>query len=277
MYSSRVLDQYFEEIGKETLLSPEEEITLTRNARNGDRESLERLLKANLRFVVSIAKKYQNHGISLEDLISEGNIGLIKAAKRFDETRGFKFISYAVWWIRQSILQAISQQSRLVRLPLNKVDVVTKMRKIYQELEKEYDREPTTAEIAEAMELSKDEIEDTIMAAAKELSMDGISGDEDEASLLDVLPATNVIDPEDSLDEESLHMEVEGALSVLSKREADIIRSYFGLDAEQAMTLEQIGDEYNLTRERIRQIKEKALSKLRHTSRTRILKKYLGE
>ncbi|MBD3274166.1 MAG: sigma-70 family RNA polymerase sigma factor [Candidatus Marinimicrobia bacterium] len=277
MYSSRVLDQYFEEIGKETLLSPEEEITLTRNARNGDRESLERLLKANLRFVVSIAKKYQNHGISLEDLISEGNIGLIKAAKRFDETRGFKFISYAVWWIRQSILQAISQQSRLVRLPLNKVDVVTKMRKIYQELEKEYDREPTTAEIAEAMELSKDEIEDTIMAAAKELSMDGITGDEDEASLLDVLPATNVIDPEDSLDEESLHMEVEGALSVLSKREADIIRSYFGLDSEQAMTLEQIGDEYNLTRERIRQIKEKALSKLRHTSRTRILKKYLGE
>ena len=277
MYSSRVLDQYFEEIGKETLLSPEEEIALTRNARNGDRESLERLLKANLRFVVSIAKKYQNHGISLEDLISEGNIGLIKAAKRFDETRGFKFISYAVWWIRQSILQAISQQSRLVRLPLNKVDVVTKMRKIYQELEKEFDREPTTAEIAEAMELSKSEIEDTIMAAAKELSMDGISGDEDEASLLDVLPSTNVIDPEDSLNEESLHMEVEGALSVLSKREADIIRSYFGLDSEQAMTLEQIGDEYNLTRERIRQIKEKALSKLRHTSRTRILKKYLGE
>src|SRR6056297_3588947 len=218
---TKSLEKYFQEISKIDLITADEEVELARRIREGDQIALNKLVNANLRFVVSAAKQYQGSGLRLSDLINEGNIGLVKAAKRFDETRGFKFISYAVWWIRQSILQAISQQSRLVRLPLNKVDVVTKMRKIYQELEKEFDREPTTAEIAEAMELSKSEIEDTIMAAAKELSMDGISGDEDEASLLDVLPSTNVIDPEDSLNEESLHMEVDRALSLLSKREAD--------------------------------------------------------
>lgn len=276
-FSSRVLDQYFEEIGKEELLSPEEEITLTQLARQGNQEALDRILKSNLRFVVSVAKKYQNHGLSLEDLISEGNVGLIKAAKRFDETRGFKFISYAVWWIRQSILQVISQQSRLVRLPLNKVDAVTKMRKIYQELEHEYDREPTTAEVAEAMELTKDEIEETIMAAEREISVDAPRGKDEESSLLDILPEMNSDEPGDELISESLHHEVERALSTLDDREADIIRLYFGIDCEQPMTLEQIGQEYDLTRERIRQIKEKALQKLRHASRTKILKKYLGE
>jgi len=276
-YSSRALDQYFEEISRENLLKPEEEIALTRQAREGDQQALDRLLKSNLRFVVSVAKKYQNHGLTLEDLISEGNIGLIKAAKRFDETRGFKFISYAVWWIRQSILQAISQQSRLVRLPLNKVDAVTKMRKIYQDLEKEFDREPTTEEIAEAMELTKGEIEETIMAAEREISVDAPRGEDDESSLLEILPETNTIDPEDDLNDESLHHEVERALATLDDREAAIIRLYFGINSDQSMTLEQIGQEYDLTRERIRQIKEKALRKLRHASRTKILKKYLGE
>ncbi len=276
-YSSRVLDQYFEEISKERLLKPEEEIELTLRARENDQQALDKLLRSNLRFVVSVAKKYQNHGLSLEDLISEGNIGLIKAAKRFDETRGFKFISYAVWWIRQSILQAISQQSRLVRLPLNKVDALTRMRKIYQELEKEYDREPTTEEVAEAMAVTKSEIEETIMAAGREISVDVPRGDDDEANLLEILPETDGVNPEDELKEESLHHEIERALSSLENREADIIRLYFGIDTDQPKTLEQIGQEYNLTRERIRQIKEKALRKLRHASRTKILKKYLGE
>ena len=276
-FSSRALDQYFDEIGKEDLLSPQEEITLTKLAREGNQEALDKLLKSNLRFVVSVAKKYQNHGLSLEDLISEGNVGLIKAAKRFDETRGFKFISYAVWWIRQSILQAISQQSRLVRLPLNKVDAVTKMRKIYQELEREYDREPTIEEIAEAMELTKDEIEETIMAAEREISVDAPRGKDDESSLLEILPEMNTEDPGDELNDESLHHELERALSTLDHREAEILRLYFGINCDQARTLEQIGQEYDLTRERIRQIKEKALQKLRHASRTKILKKYLGE
>jgi len=276
-FSNRVLDQYFEEIGKESLLEPEEEISLTLQAREGNQEALDKLLLSNLRFVVSVAKKYQNHGLSLEDLISEGNIGLIKAAKRFDETRGFKFISYAVWWIRQSILQAISQQSRLVRLPLNKIDAVTKMRKIYQDLEKEYDREPTTAEVAEVMEMSKSEIEQTIIAAGRELSMDVPRGEEDDSSLLEILAEPDAINPEDVLKEESLHHEIERALSSLDDREAEILRLYFGIDIEQPRTLEQIGQEFNLTRERIRQIKEKALRKLRHTSQTKLLKKYLGE
>lgn len=274
---SRSLDQYFEEISKESLLTPEEEIALTSRARDGDQDALDKLLKGNLRFVVSVAKKYQNYGLSLEDLISEGNLGLIKAAKRFDETRGFKFISYAVWWIRQSILQAISQQSRMVRLPLNKVDVVTKMRKIYQELEKEYDREPTTAEVAEAMELTKDEIEETIIAAERTISVDAPRGEDADSSLLEVLEETNQEDPQDDLNDESLHHEVERALATLNSREAEIIRLYFGINYDQALTLEQIGNKYDLTRERIRQIKEKALRKLRHASRTKILKKYLGE
>jgi len=276
-HGSRSLDQYFEEISKEELLEPHEEIDLTAAAREGDQESLDRLLKGNLRFVVSVAKKYQNYGLSLEDLISEGNLGLIKAAKRFDETRGFKFISYAVWWIRQSILQAISQQSRIVRLPLNKVDVVTKMRKIYQELEKEFDREPTTEEVAEAMELTKDEIEETIIAAERTISVDAPRGEDDDSNLLEILEETSHGDPQDDLNDESLHHEVERALATLTAREAEIIRLYFGIDNEQALTLEQIGNKYDLTRERIRQIKEKALRKLRHASRTKILKKYLGE
>ncbi|MCF7804863.1 MAG: RNA polymerase sigma factor RpoD/SigA [Candidatus Marinimicrobia bacterium] len=276
-YSSRTLDQYFTEIGNESLLTPEEEITLARLAREGQQEALDKILRSNLRFVVTVAKKYQNHGLSLEDLISEGNIGLIKAAKRFDETRGFKFISYAVWWIRQSILQAISQQSRIVRLPLNKVDAVSKMRKIYQELEKEFDREPTTEEIAEAMELTRDEIEDTIQAAERELSVDEPRGKDDATNLLEILPEMNTDEPGDELIDESLHHEVEEALATLDEREADIIRRYFGIGFDQPLTLEQIGSEYDLTRERIRQIKEKALQKLRHTSRTKILKKYLGE
>lgn len=274
---SRSLDQYFEEISKEELLEPHEEIELTAAAREGDQDALDRLLKGNLRFVVSVAKKYQNYGLSLEDLISEGNLGLIKAAKRFDETRGFKFISYAVWWIRQSILQAISQQSRMVRLPLNKVDAVTKMRKIYQELEKEFDREPTTEEVAEAMELTKDEIEETIIAAERTISVDAPRGEEDDSNLLEILEETSHGDPQDDLNDESLHHEVERALATLTTREAEIIRLYFGIDREQALTLEQIGNKYDLTRERIRQIKEKALRKLRHASRTKILKKYLGE
>ncbi len=274
---SRSLDQYFEEISKEDLLEPEQEIELTAAARAGNQDALDQLLKGNLRFVVSVAKKYQNYGLSLEDLISEGNLGLIKAAKRFDETRGFKFISYAVWWIRQSILQAISQQSRIVRLPLNKVDVVTKMRKIYQELEKEYDREPTTEEVAEAMELTKDEIEETIIAAERTVSVDAPRGDDEDSSLLEILEETSHGDPQDDLNDESLHHEVERALATLTSREAEIIRLYFGIDRDQALTLEQIGNKYDLTRERIRQIKEKALRKLRHASRTKILKKYLGE
>lgn len=276
-YKSRTLDQYFEEIGREVLLSPEEEIELTRLSRDGDQDALDRLLRSNLRFVVSVAKKYQNYGLSLEDLISEGNIGLIKAAKRFDETRGFKFISYAVWWIRQSILQAISQKSRLVRLPLNKVDMVTRMRKIYQELEKEFDREPTPEEVAEAMETTRDEIIEALQVAERELSMDVTRGEEDDTSLLELLPETGTKQPDTELHDLSLHQEVEDVLETLDSRESEILRRYFGIGYEQAMTLEQIGHEYDLTRERIRQIKEKALKKLRHASRTRFLKKYLGE
>jgi len=276
-YKSRTLDQYFEEIGREVLLSPEEEIELTRLSRDGDQDALDRLLRSNLRFVVSVAKKYQNYGLSLEDLISEGNIGLIKAAKRFDETRGFKFISYAVWWIRQSILQAISQKSRLVRLPLNKVDMVTRMRKIYQELEKEFDREPTPEEVAEAMETTRDEIIEALQVAERELSMDVTRGEEDDTSLLELLPETGTKQPDTELHDLSLHQEVVDVLETLDRRESEILRRYFGIGYDQAMTLEQIGHEYDLTRERIRQIKEKALKKLRHASRTRFLKKYLGE
>jgi RNA polymerase primary sigma factor len=273
---SQSLDKYLQEIGKVDLLTPDEEVTLAQKIRDGDQQALERLTKANLRFVVSVAKQYQNQGLSLGDLINEGNLGLIKAAQRFDETRGFKFISYAVWWIRQSILQALAEQSRIVRLPLNRVGSLNKISKTFSELEQRFEREPSPEELAEVLEISSSEVVDTMKISGRHVSMDAPFVQGEENSLLDVLENDLEDKPDSGLVNESLRKEVQRALSTLTQREADVIALYFGLNGEHAMTLEEIGEKFNLTRERVRQIKEKAIRRLRHASRSKALKTYLG-
>ncbi len=273
---SQSLDKYLQEIGKVDLLTPDEEVELAKRIREGDQLALERLTKANLRFVVSVAKQYQNQGLTLGDLINEGNLGLIKAAQRFDETRGFKFISYAVWWIRQSILQALAEQSRIVRLPLNRVGSLNKISKTFSELEQKYEREPSPDELAEVLEITANEVVDTLKISGRHISMDAPFIQGEENSLLDVLENDGEQTPDSELINDSLRREVQRALSTLTQREADVITQYFGLNGETAMTLEEIGEKFTLTRERVRQIKEKAIRRLRHTSRSKTLKPYLG-
>ncbi len=270
------IEKYLEEIGNYSPLSPEEEIELARRIRKGDTEALDKLVKANLRFVISVAKEYQGQGLPLQDLISEGNLGLIKAAQRFDETRGFKFISYAVWWIRQSILQALAEQSRVVRLPLNRVGAINKVGRTYEELEKRFGREPSMEEIAEEMEMTAYEVADVLKTSARHLSLDEPFKEEDGNSLLDVIASDRYSPPDEALMKESLQVEIDKVLSTLKPREAEIIRLYFGLDGDRPLTLEEIGEHFKLTRERVRQIKEKALRRLRHRSRLEPLRKYLG-
>ncbi|MCG8319762.1 RNA polymerase sigma factor RpoD/SigA [Fulvivirgaceae bacterium BMA12] len=273
---SQSLDKYLQEIGKVDLLTPDEEVDLAKRIRDGDQLALEKLTKANLRFVVSVAKQYQNQGLSLGDLINEGNLGLIKAAQRFDETRGFKFISYAVWWIRQSILQALAEQSRIVRLPLNRVGSLNKISKTFSELEQKYEREPSPDELAEVLDVTTNEVVDTMKISGRHVSMDAPFVQGEENSLLDVLENDGEEKPDSELMNDSLRREVQRALSTLTQREADVITLYFGLNGEHSMTLEEIGEKFNLTRERVRQIKEKAIRRLRHTSRSKALKPYLG-
>ena len=270
------LDKYLQEIGEVPLLAPEEEIHLARRIKINDQEALEKLTKANLRFVVSVAKQYQNQGLTLGDLINEGNLGLIKAAKRFDETRGFKFISYAVWWIRQSILQALAEQSRVVRLPLNRVGALNKIGKAFSNLEQEFEREPSASEIAEELEMTPFEVSDTLKISGRHLSMDAPFNQGEDNRLLDVIKNDRQPPPDSLLMEESLRKEVDRALSTLTKREAEVVKLYFGLDQEHPLTLEEIGEQFSLTRERVRQIKEKAIKRLRHASRSRALRTYLG-
>jgi len=274
---SKSIDQYFLEIGNVDLLTPDEEVDLAIKIKNGDEDAQEKLVRANLRFVVSVAKHFQNQGLSLGDLISEGNIGLIKAAQRFDETRGFKFISYAVWWIRQGIMQAIADQSRVVRLPLNRVSNLTKISKAFRDLEQEFERKPTTEELAKILDMTTDEVAYTLQISGRHVSMDAPlkAGDENKNSLMDVLPNEHQPLPDKDLMNESLKNELANALSILSKREAEVIKLAFGISAGNKATLEEIGERFNLTRERIRQIKEKALRKLRSSKRSDRLKNYL--
>ena len=273
---SQSLDKYLQEIGKVDLITAEVEVELARRIREGDQVALEKLTKANLRFVVSVAKQYQNNGLTLGDLINEGNVGLIKAAGRFDEKRGFKFISYAVWWIRQSIMQALAEQSRIVRLPLNRIGSLTKVSKTFAELEQKFQREPSTEEVAEVIGVTADEIIDSLKIGSRHVSVDAPFSQGEEGSLLDVLSDVNESNPESSMIAESLIQEVQRSLTTLSTREAEVLSLYFGLNRKQSMTLEEIGDRFDLTRERVRQIKEKATRRLRHTSRNRTLKSYLG-
>jgi RNA polymerase primary sigma factor len=270
------LDLYLREIGETALLTADEEVDLAKKIRSGDHDALERLTKANLRFVVSVAKQYQNQGLSLADLINEGNIGLIKAAKRFDETRGFKFISYAVWWIRQAILQALAEQSRIVRLPLNRVGTLHKIGKISSSLEQEYGREPSPDEIAKELALTEVEVSDTLKISNSHLSLDAPFSDSEDNSLLDVLEDELQPSPDECLLDESLRIEIEKALDTLTPREAEVINLYFGLNHEKPLTLEEIGARFSLTRERVRQIKEKAIRRLRHASRSKALRAYLN-
>ena len=270
------LDQYLQEIGEVPLLSAEEEVDLARRIKRGEHEALERLTKANLRFVVSVAKQYQKQGLSLGDLINEGNLGLIKAAKRFDEAKGFKFISYAVWWIRQSILQALAEQSRIVRLPLNRVGTLHKIGKTSSGLEQEFGREPSPTEIAEELDMSANEVMDTLRISSRHLSLDAPFNDEGDNRLLDVIEDEFQPSPDEELTSDSLRREIEKALSTLTSREADVISLYFGINRERALTLEEIGERFGLTRERVRQIKEKAIRRLRHASRSRSLRSYLS-
>ena len=274
---SQSLEKYLQEIGKVDLLTPEEEVELAKRIKQGDQIALERLTKANLRFVVSVAKQYQNQGLSLSDLINEGNLGLIKAAQRFDETRGFKFISYAVWWIRQSILQALAEQSRIVRLPLNKVGSLNKINKAFSELEQNYEREPSPEELADLLEITTEEVETTLGVAARHISMDAPFVEGEDNSLLDILAdgTSNRTDTELEYTE-SLRREIERSLATLTDRQIDVIKLYFGLGVEHPMSLEDIGDKFGLTRERVRQIKDKAINKLRSTSKSKLLKGYLG-
>ena len=270
------LDRYFKEIGKVELLTAEEEISLTIQIKSGDHTALERLTKANLRFVVSVAKQYQNQGLSLGDLINEGNLGLIKAAKRFDETRGFKFISYAVWWIRQSILQALAEQSRIVRLPLNRVAALNKIGKAYRDLEQEYEREPSKNELASELDMDVNEVAEALKISRRHVSVDAPFSQSDESSLLDIIQNDQQPSPDNSLMSESLRKEIESALATLSEREAEILKLYFGFTKDHSYTLEEIGDKFNLTRERVRQIKERAIRRLRQASRSKNLRIYLG-
>lgn len=270
------LDKYLQEIGKVELITADEEVELAQRIRQGDRIALEKLTKANLRFVVSVSKQYQNQGLSLPDLINEGNLGLIKAAQRFDETRGFKFISYAVWWIRQSILQALAEQSRIVRLPLNKIGSINKINKTYAKLEQEFEREPNAEEIAEVLDLTEAEVKESMKNAGRHVSMDAPLVQDEDNNMYDVLKSDEVVTPETELLYESLRKEIDRAISTLTQREADVVRLYFGLNGSHPMTLEEIGEKFDLTRERVRQIKEKAIRRLKHTSRSKILKSYLG-
>ncbi len=270
------LDKYLQEIGKVELITAEEEVELARRIKNGDKEALEKLTKANLRFVVSVSKQYQNQGLSLPDLINEGNLGLIKAAQRFDETRGFKFISYVVWWIRQSILQALAEQSRIVRLPLNKIGSINKINKAYAKLEQEHEREPDALEIAEMLDIPESEVKESIRNSGRHISMDAPLIQDEENTLYDVIRSDETNTPEKELMVESLRKEIDRAISTLTPREADVVRLYFGLNSKHPMTLEEIGEKFDLTRERVRQIKEKAIRRLKHTSRSKILKSYLG-
>jgi len=272
------LDKYLQEIGKVELITAEEEVELAQRIREGDQAALEKLTKANLRFVVSVSKQYQNQGLSLPDLINEGNLGLIKAAKRFDETRGFKFISYAVWWIRQSILQALAEQSRIVRLPLNKIGAINKINKAFSKLEQEFEREPSADEIATNLELGTKEVKESMKNSARHVSMDAPIPNADDAgrNMYEVMTGEDSPSPEAGLIHESLRREIERSLSTLTAREADVVKLYFGLSGAHALTLEEIGEKFDLTRERVRQIKEKAIRRLKHTSRSKILKTYLG-
>jgi RNA polymerase primary sigma factor len=272
---SASLDKYLQEIGKEDLITVEEEVELAQRIKKGDRLALEKLTRANLRFVVSVAKQYQNQGLSLPDLINEGNLGLIKAAEKFDETRGFKFISYAVWWIRQSILQALAEQSRIVRLPLNQVGSLNKINKAFSKFEQQHERTPTPEELAEALDLPKEKVSDTLRVSGRHVSVDAPFVDGEDNSLLDVLVNNDSPTADNVLINESLSREVDRALATLTERERDIIKLFFGI-ATQEMTLEEIGEKFGLTRERVRQIKEKAIRRLRHTSRSKLLKSYLG-
>lgn len=273
---SASLDKYLQEIGREELITAEEEVILAKKIKDGDQRALEKLTRANLRFVVSVAKQYQNQGLSLPDLINEGNLGLIKAAKRFDETRGFKFISYAVWWIRQSILQALAEQSRIVRLPLNQVGSLNKINKAYSKLEQEFEREPSAEELADILDIPIDKVADTMKVSGRHVSMDAPFANGEESSLMDVLVNHDSPRADMGLINESLSKEIDRALSTLTERERDVVKLFFGIGLNHGLTLEEIGDKFDLTRERVRQIKEKAIRRLRHSSRSKLLQQYLG-
>jgi RNA polymerase primary sigma factor len=270
------LDKYLQEIGRVDLISPEEEVSLARKIRYGDSDALRKLVKANLRFVVSVAKQYQNQGMSLPDLINEGNLGLMKAAQRFDETRGFKFISYAVWWIRQAILQSLAEQARIVRLPVNKIGSINRINRAFSRLEQEYEREPSSHEIAEMLEMFPEDVKDALKTNGRTVSMDAPISSEEDNNMYDVLQSNDTPSPDRNLINESLAYEIERALSTLSSRESKVLKLYFGLGMKHPFTLEEIGEELNLTRERVRQIKEKAIKRIQFTTRCKILKSYLG-
>ena len=272
------LDKYLQEIGRVDLITPDEEVELARRIRTGDKAALERLTKANLRFVVSVSKQYQNQGLALPDLINEGNVGLIKAAERFDETRGFKFISYAVWWIRQSILQALAEQARIVRLPLNKIGSINKINKAYSELEQKFERPPSAEEMAEFLGCTTEEIKQSLSHNGRHVSMDAplVEGDESSSSMYDVLANDSMPGPESNLVLESLRKDIERSLTALTPRESDVVKLFYGLEGRAPMSLDEIGDRFDLTRERVSQIKEKAIRRLKHSSKNRILKSYLG-
>jgi len=270
------LDKYLHDIGKVDLISAEEEVELAKLIKQGDEKALDKLVQSNLRFVVSVAKQYQNQGLSLPDLINEGNLGLIKAAQRFDETRGFKFISYAVWWIRQSILQALAEQARIVRLPLNKIGSLNKINKMLSKLEQEFEREPTEYEIGQILDLTPQDIKESLKTSKRHVSMDAPLSNDDEGSMYDIMENSDTSNPDNELLNDSLKKEIERVLSTLTQREANILKYYFGLNGKPQLTLEEIGEEFCLTRERVRQIKEKAIKRLKHTSRCKNLKSYLG-
>jgi len=270
------LDKYLQEIGRVDLISPEEEVVLARKIRTGDSNALKKLVKANLRFVVSVAKQYQNQGMTLPDLINEGNLGLMKAAQRFDETRGFKFISYAVWWIRQAILQALAEQARIVRLPVNKIGFINRINKAFARLEQEYEREPSSQEIADMLEMIPEDVKESLRTNGRTVSMDAPISPDEENTMYDVLQGNDTPSPDKNLINESLAYEIERALSTLSPREAKVLKLYFGLGMKHPFTLEEIGEELSLTRERVRQIKEKAIKRIQFTTRCKILKTYLG-
>lgn len=270
------LDKYLTEIGKVELINAEQEVELAKKIKEGDHRAMEKLVKANLRFVVSVAKQYQNQGLTLPDLINEGNLGLIKAAQRFDETRGFKFISYAVWWIRQSILQALAEQARIVRLPLNKIGSINKINKAFSALEQQYEREPSPEEIASALEITENEVMESLQNNGRHISMDAPLQEGEDGDMYDVVKSGESPQPDNQLVVESLRKEIERSLSTLTPREADVVRLFFGLGGETAMTLEEIGERFDLTRERVRQIKEKAIRRLKHGTRNKLLKSYLG-
>jgi len=270
------LDKYLQEIGKVELISPEEEVILARRIKTGDTDALKKLVNANLRFVVSVAKQYQNQGISLPDLINEGNLGLMKAAQRFDETRGFKFISYAVWWIRQAILQALAEQARIVRLPVNKIGSINRINRAFARLEQEFEREPTSLEIADNLEMIPEDVKEALKTNGRTVSMDAPISAEEDNNMYDLIQSTDTPSPDKNLIKESLAYEIERALSTLSNRESKVLKLYFGLGMKHPYTLEEIGEELSLTRERVRQIKEKAIKRIQFTTRCRILKSYLG-